>query len=138
MSQGEIFPELARVQVEDSIYAKTTARHLIYEPSLQRPHIEHLVDRNQTLALEAHIKAANIGEKEKQFLLLAAQRHNGFNFDRIAYYYAHASIEMQSLMEESGLVIIDFNKAIELGYVGLSENIAAQFKQEYGEEPTDA
>ena len=38
---------------------------------------------------------------------------------------------MQELMEDSALVIIDFNKAIELGYVKLSEEIASQYLDEY-------
>jgi hypothetical protein len=32
------------------------------------------------------------------------------------------------------LVIIDFNRAIELGYVKLYEEIAAQYGQDYGDE----
>jgi hypothetical protein len=37
-------------------------------------------------------------------------------------------------MEDSALVIIDFNKAIELGFVNLSEEIAQQYQSEYGDE----
>ena len=36
-------------------------------------------------------------------------------------------------MEKSALVIIDFEKAIQLGYVKLSEEIKNQYLQEYGE-----
>jgi hypothetical protein len=41
---------------------------------------------------------------------------------------------MQEHMENSALVIIDFEKAIELGYVRLSEEISAQYIEEYGNE----
>jgi hypothetical protein len=34
-------------------------------------------------------------------------------------------------MEKSGLVIIDFNKAIEYGFVKLSEQIAQLYGEEY-------
>ena len=46
-----------------------------------------------------------------------------FNYELIAEYYAHATKEMQILMEKSALVIIDINDAIANGYVKLSENI---------------
>jgi hypothetical protein len=39
---------------------------------------------------------------------------------------------MQEQMENSALVIIDFEKAIELGYVKLSEEIASQYLEDYG------
>ena len=38
---------------------------------------------------------------------------------------------MQELMEESALVIIDFEKAIQNGYVKLCEEIRNQYLQEY-------
>ena len=41
---------------------------------------------------------------------------------------------MQELMENSALVIIDFDKAIELGYVKLSKEISEQYIEDYGEE----
>ena len=47
-----------------------------------------------------------------------------FNYKNIAEYYAHASKEIQELMEKSALVIIDVDDAIANGYVKLSETIA--------------
>ena len=40
---------------------------------------------------------------------------------------------MQELMEKSALVIIDFEKAIQLNYVKLCDEIRNQYLQEYGE-----
>ena len=40
---------------------------------------------------------------------------------------------MQHLIERSGLVIIDFEKAIQYGYVKLCEEIRNQYLEEYGE-----
>ena len=54
---------------------------------------------------------------------MAATRHLVFNYARIADYYAHASKDVQKLMEQSALVIIDLDDAIANGYVKLSENI---------------
>ena len=53
------------------------------------------------------------------------------NFKRIAEYYAHSDEQTQALMENSALVIIDFNRAIELGYVKLAEEIAFQYGVDY-------
>jgi hypothetical protein len=46
------------------------------------------------------------------------------NFGKIAEYYAHAEPNIQRLMENSALVIIDFDKAIENGFVKLSDAIS--------------
>lgn len=131
MKQVVLFSDDPKQEAEESIYTKTTAKNLIYEPSKQKPHIEKIVDRRKTLELESKIELSNVTEKEKSFLKLAAQRHNGFNYDLCADYYSHASKEMQTLMEESGLVIVDFNRAIELGFVQLSERISNQYTSEH-------
>ena len=54
-----------------------------------------------------------------------------FNYEKIADYYSHASKEMQELMEKNALVIIDFNKAIQSGFVRLSDKIRKQYLEEY-------
>ena len=76
---------------------------------------------------------AAIEEAEKEFLIEAAKRHSVFNYEKIADYYAHSNPEMQQLMEKSALIIIDFEKAIQLGYVKLCEEIKSQYLEEYGE-----
>jgi hypothetical protein len=73
------------------------------------------------------IKESKLPEKEKQFLMAAASRHIVFNYSKIANFYAHSSKECQELMEDSALVIIDFNKAIENGFVKLSEELNEMF-----------
>lgn len=129
--QFEMFADLQKKPQDESIYSKTTAKNLIYEPSQRKPHLAEIVDRCKTLQLEAHIQNSGLPDDEKQFLMLAAQRHNGFIYDLCADYYSHASKEMQELMEESGLVIVDFNKAIELGFVQLSEEICNQYTEDH-------
>ena len=56
-----------------------------------------------------------------------------FNYEKIADYYAHSSKEMQHLMERSALVIVDFEKAVQYGYVKLCDEIRSQYLEEYGE-----
>lgn len=105
----------------------------IYEPKNKKPHLIELVDKSKTHRLIREIDNSNLPYEEKVFLIDAARRHNVFNYEKIADYYAHATKEMQILMEKSGLVIIDFNKAIEYGYVKLCNEIRKQYLEEYGE-----
>lgn len=95
----------------------------IYTPSEKCPFVGELYDDRKFRALVREIDASNVSDQEKKFLKMAACRHIVFHYSKIADYYAHASQEMQHLMERSALVIIDFDKAIEFGYVKLSENI---------------
>lgn len=99
----------------------------IYEPKNKCPHILELVDSEKAKRMIREIERANISEEEKAFLKEAAHRHSIFNYTKIADYYAHASKEMQALMEKSALVIIDFDKAIEYGFVHLQEEIKKEW-----------
>jgi hypothetical protein len=104
----------------------------VYEPSNDKPPVNDLFDNAKTLALIAAIEAAKwLTDDERQFLTIAAQRHTVLHFNRIADFYAHAPANTQALMEDSALVIIDFNRAIELGYVKLSEEIAKLYGEDY-------
>lgn len=103
----------------------------IYEPKNTKPHIIELLDKSKTHRLIKEIDESNLSFDEKKFLIDAARRHNVFNYEKIADYYAHSSKEMQHLMERSGLVIIDFEKAIQYGYVKLCDDIRKQYLEEY-------
>ena len=105
----------------------------LYEPKNKKPHILELCNKEKTHRLLRRIDNSNLPIEEKSFLLDAARRHNVFNYEKIADYYANASKEMQELMEDSALVIIDFEKAVELGYVKMCEEIRNQYLQEYAE-----
>jgi hypothetical protein len=105
----------------------------IYEPKNAKPHILELVNKEKTHRLIREIDNSNLSFEEKNFLIDAAKRHSVFNYEKIADYYAHSTPEMQNLMERSALVIIDFEKAIQLGYVKLCDEIRTQYLEEYGE-----
>jgi hypothetical protein len=94
-----------------------------YEPKGDKPKIEELFDESKTKKIISEIEASKLSDSEKSFLIAAAHRHTVFNFERIAEYYAHSEKPTQELMENSALVIIDFNKAIELGFVALSKGV---------------
>ena len=103
----------------------------VYEPSHVKPHLITLCDTTKTRALIREIDASKLPQDEKAFLRAAAWRHAVFHYERIADYYAHAAPEMQRLMEASALVIIDFDKAIEQGFVKLCDDIREQYLEEY-------
>lgn len=110
------------VENDDKKYV-TKVETPCYEPKNSCPHILELVDAEKTKRLIRKIIASNVEECEKNFLIEAAHRHSAFNYSKIADYYAHASKEMQDLMEQSALVIIDYDDAIRKGFVKLQKNI---------------
>ncbi|EEE3274492.1 transcriptional regulator [Salmonella enterica subsp. enterica serovar Braenderup] len=95
----------------------------VYEPSGDKPDISELYDDTKTQELVSRIRSASLEPDIEKFLLSAAERHTVFNFSRIADYYAHAPAEIQALFEESALVIIDFQQAIEHGFVRMTQRM---------------
>lgn len=110
---------------DDSIDTKYSTNVKIpqYLPKNHCPSLLECVDNYKYSKLINDINNSNVSNEEKDFLRMAATRHLVFNYAKIADYYAHASKEMQKLMENSALVIIDFNDAIANGYVNLSDRI---------------
>ena len=104
----------------------------LYEPNNEKPEIEDLYTTEKYDSLIEQINKSKIPEEEKAFLKIAAQRHIVFNYKLIADFYSHSKKETQENMENSALVIIDFDKAIENGYVKLSEEIAKQYGGQNG------
>lgn len=102
----------------------------VYTPTLdKKPNTDELVDTEKASELVARIKASKADGKTKAFLMLAAQRHLVFDYAMIAEFYAHSDKETQRLMEESALVIVDFKKAIENGFVAMTIEINEIQKQ---------
>lgn len=93
-----------------------------YEPTQPAPpHPTDLYDTTRTDELLTSIAAADLDPLTRAFLETAAHRHTVFTYSQIAEFYAHATPQVQRLMEESALVIIDVQDAIRLGYARLSE-----------------
>ena len=105
-----------------------------YEPVGEKPNIEELLDDAKAKDLIASIKESSLSDEEKQFLMTAASRHIVFDYSKIANFYAHSSKECQELMEKSALVIIDFNKAIENGFVKMTNEMIDMFDLEEQDE----
>jgi len=109
----------------------------VYTPKGHKPEIKDLYDESTARRLSTAIIAADIPEPVKEFLLAAALRHTVFNYHNIAEYYCHADPITQQLMEQSALVIIDFNQAIEQGYVTLNEELKDVYLRSYTETQDD-
>lgn len=96
----------------------------IYTPTMEeKPSVSSLCNTLKYEELVEEIKEKNLPHEVEEFLLLAATRHIVFDYGEIAEYYAHADKETQRLFENSALVIIDFDKAIELGYAKIRADI---------------
>ena len=106
---------------EDPYTSKITTP--TYEPTGEEVSLQDLVDTTKRDDLVRRIQTADIPSDIEEFLKNAAQRHLRFNYRNIAEYYANAPKEVQELFEDSALVIIDYDKAIENGYVKLTKAI---------------
>ena len=95
----------------------------IYEPNGEKPSLTELVDLMKYKSLCNEIDRSDLSNEEKELLKLAASRHIVFNYENIANYYAHSDKTVQGLFENSALVIIDFDKAVENGFVKLSKEM---------------
>lgn len=131
---GFAHPELFKVESdEENLKRVYTTKILapVYKPRGRAPSILTLVDKNVASKLFCEIEDSNVTPEEKDFLFEAAKRHNVFNYESIADYYANATPEMQRLMEKSALVIIDFEDALKLGFVSYTKEIAKLYEREH-------
>jgi hypothetical protein len=118
----------AIVEEDDTYTRKIVAP--TYEPKNEKPVIDDLFSTQKADELIHKIKQADISEEELMFLSHCALRHTVYDYSKIADFYAHSSKEIQELMEDSALVLIDSDKAIENGYIRLTENIKKIFNEE--------
>jgi hypothetical protein len=104
----------------------------VYEPKGDHPPASELINRVRADELAKQIEKAKLPADIAEFLKVAASRHIIFDYGKIAEFYCHADKTTQELMEDSALVIIDFKKAMQLGYVKLKEEIADALESEQG------
>lgn len=105
-----------------------------YEITGTKPSFSEMLDTEKADELLAEIEQSGVSEDEKAFLIRAAHRHNVFHYGNVAEYYAHASPEMQALMEKSGLVIIDVDNAIANGFAHLASTVSGLMMEGEGDE----
>jgi hypothetical protein len=119
---------LDKPQTEEEFYTGKIKIPL-YEPKGVKPRIESLYNKKKHDELISEIERADVSEELKGFLRLAAQRHIVFSYEDIAEFYCHSSKEEQLLMENSALVIIDLEKAIENGFVQVTKELIEAFHE---------
>ncbi len=102
----------------------------IYKITGEKPKTSELYDLSKTQELLNEIASKKLPEDVKLFLQFATYRHIVFNYENIAEYYAHCPSETQDLIENSALVIIDFKKAIEKGFVLLSDEVSNSYLED--------
>lgn len=96
-----------------------------YKITGEKPKLSDLYDTSIAESLVEQIDESGVPVEVKDFLRQAAQRHVRFDYQAIAEFYAASDEETQRLMEDSALVIIDFDDAIAKGYAKLSDKIKA-------------
>tara|TARA_Y100000385_G_scaffold281876_1_gene335411 strand:+ start:1100 stop:1831 length:732 start_codon:yes stop_codon:yes gene_type:complete len=111
-----------KAELSDEEYS-TKVDSPIYETKALKPTENELYDLSKYNELVEDIEKSNVSKEEKTFLKLSATRHIKFNYSKIADYYAHSEEGTQELIEDSALVIIDYDKAIEKGFVEVYRNI---------------
>lgn len=94
-----------------------------YEITGEEPDVDECVDMAAVKRLLAEIEASGVSEEQKEMLRVCAYRHAVIHFDKMAEYYAHQRAEMQNLMENNALVIIDYDKALERGFINLTSRL---------------
>jgi len=127
-----IFGKKIKTKKEQEYTKKISAP--IYTPKNNKPHLSELLDVSKYKKMVKKINASKLPDNEKKFLKWSAGRLVVFNYDIIADYYSHSDKEMQELMEDLALVIIDFKKAIQLGYVKINEELAKEYLKDFPDE----
>jgi ParB-like nuclease domain len=94
-----------------------------YEITGEMPTVFELADSTKTDQLLDEINQIQLPSEIREFLCLGAYRHTVFNYRKIAEYYAHATPEVQELLEKSALVIIDINNAMRDGYINIAKTL---------------
>jgi hypothetical protein len=129
--------KLLDLEPSDELYT-SKIQAPIYEPTGEKPKVSELYDAGKMLELAKEIdETEGLSQEERVFLRFAAQRHIVFDYQNVAEFYAHASPGLQRLMEKSALVVIDFQKAIENGFVTVTKDLAENAAQSLALEDED-
>jgi len=95
----------------------------VYEPTGPKPDVSELYETERYQELREKVEQADVPDELRKFLRFAAQRHIVFDYENIAEYYAHGDAETQELMEALTLVIVDYEQAVEQGFIDFADSI---------------
>tara|TARA_R100000654_G_scaffold12032_4_gene26172 strand:- start:10177 stop:10893 length:717 start_codon:yes stop_codon:yes gene_type:complete len=124
--------DLNKTLLEENPYTKKIEAPK-YEAGETKPNLKECYNIDKYNALVKNINDSKLNKNLKEFLLLSATRFITLDFSKIADLYPHLNKDEQNLFEEQALVIIDFEKAIESGYVNLNKKITQQYLDEHQE-----
>lgn len=129
------FPEI-EYEKENNTHDDTYTRK-VEAPQYQitrdsKPAMNELFNNDKYEQLIKAINKSKISNEDKEFLRIAATRHIVFDYSAIAEFYAHSDKNVQELMEQSALVIIDFDDAIKNGFVKFTNDIKDMFLHDKG------
>lgn len=126
--------ELDNLDISDEVPAESKytrkIKTPIYELKGENPTVNEMINTERADKLIEMINRSNATDEVKEFLLKTATRLYEFRYDNIAEFYAHQDAETKDLMEKLALVIIDFDKAIENGYIEMNKHIEEVFVKE--------
>lgn len=117
--------EMKETKELDETYTQKVVRPQ-YEITGDKPSVGEMYDGSKTKDLIARIEKSDVPEDIKEFLRYAAYRHTVINYSRVAEFYAHSEKDVQELFEDSALVILDFEDAIDKGYVLVNDKIKTE------------
>ena len=120
--------ERNRMKSTQSTYTKKITTP-VYEPKNKMPNISELYDTAKRDSLVQEILEQNLPDEIQRFLISAAERHTVFKFSKVADFYAHAPRNIKELMENSALVIIDYDKAIENGFTTFNDAVQGDLRE---------
>lgn len=120
------------ITTTEEIISKYTRKISVptYEIKGENPSIQEMINTEKADKLIGEINRLELPSEIKGFLKNTATRLYEYRYDKIAEFYAHQPKEIQEIMEKLALVIIDFNKAVENGYVELNNFIEECFLSE--------
>lgn len=103
-----------------------------YEPKNFPVSVKDLFDAKEYFSLLEQVKTLDCDKELKDFFILACSRFIRFNFKNIAEYYSNLSDKkIKKVFQDLFLVVVDFDSAIERGFVDLMDSILKQIKSEY-------
>jgi hypothetical protein len=95
---------------------------IFYEPRGVKPEVSELYDATEAEKLLEEVRKVEDAEL-RRFLEYSAIRFVRWRFDKIAEYYAHSDDNVKAIFRRLALVIVDFDEALERGWVKLTERI---------------
>ena len=101
---------------------------IFYEPIGLNVTLSDAIKTNEVDRLLKLISESKLSDEEKKLLSYTAYRFTEIRFDYLAEIYSKSkSEELKKIFEELLLVVIDYDKAIERGFVQIDEAIAEAF-----------